>query len=56
MSLTFLQSTGPGSFTLPGTFETEGAVPRAPSRESPPSFSSVSKTLHSCKVIACCVV
>ena len=36
---------------LPGTFETSDAVP-----QSPPSLSSVSKTLHSCKVIACCVV
>ena len=42
MSLTLLQSTGPGSFTLPGTF---------PPQELPPSLSSVSKTLHSCKVI-----
>jgi len=56
MLLTLLQSTGPGSFTLPGTFEMEDAVPQAPPREFPPSLSSVSKTLHSCKVAACCVV
>ena len=35
---------------------TEDAVPQAPPRELPPSLSSVSKTLHSCKVIASCVV
>ena len=56
MSLTLLQSTGPGSFTLPGTFETEDAVPQAPPQGLPPSLSRVSKTLHSCKVIGCCVV
>jgi len=41
---------------LPGTFETEAAVPQASPRELPPSLNSVSKTLHSCKIIACCVV
>ena len=47
---------GPGSLTLPGTFEKEDAVSQAPPRESPPSLGSVSKTLHLCKVTACCVV
>ena len=44
------------SFALPGTFETEDAVPQAPLQVLPPSLSSMSKTLHPCKVIACCVV